>query len=204
MIAKYTLSDGSRISVFLWSDFLEGEIWRGTCEVATINKKGQRSDHEVEKKLYTDDHGIYFMWRLAGSKVKEKVYLMDFDYLPYAALIHKLNQGIAKKDSWYVFNDDILATFLKESDKVAIKADLPVIEMIVPMMGIGLTGDKKVTVLCKLSEKQYTKDRWGYKITLVPDNEDPMIPPKHMYFSDFCSFLRKGIYALVDRETYKG
>lgn len=198
MNTYYTLKNGSKICLFMWEDFLENKIWREYAEVYSIHD-GVRSKRYSKKKLFKDEKGIYIVWD------SQKVYLNDFDYTPYNELIKKVNQSVEKHDRWYVMEDEIWATFYKESEKVSIVTELPVYDTIIPMMGIGLYSDKTVPVLTKLSFNQYSKKNMHYKITLTPENEKLLgyVASQSYYFSDFCSMLFSGIFTLVEREKYK-
>ena len=193
MFTKYTLKNGEKIEVFMWSDFLENHDYRGVAEVWQY-ENGQRSNNPVESPVAVDDHGIYIIWN------SEKVYLNDFDFMPYEELMAKIKEGKEKDDRWFVSDDDILATFMKESEKVIVFASMPVYEVVTPF-GFALCGDKEIEVPCRLSTEQYPKERWGYKITLEPLESMKKVCAKQNYsFSDFCSMLKSDIFALCDED----
>lgn len=193
MLANYTLKSGEKISIFMWSDFFDEEAYRGTAEVFTYNEKGQRNDKEFSTLLYKDDGGLYIIWK------GEKIYLNKFDYLPYETLMAKIAEGKRMNDRWFVSDDEILATFMKESEKVMVFASMPVYEIVTPF-GFALCGNKELEVPCRLSTVQYPKTRWGYKITLEPITEElrNICAKEHYYFSDFCSMLKSDIFALAN------
>lgn len=203
MQAKYTLSSGARISIYFWSDYAENKDYRKFSEVRSISPDGKLSKREVKKPLHIDpNRGLYIEWLDKTSKKTEKVYLNEFDHIPYKQLVKKLEEGVAAHDRWIVMEDDILATFMKESDKVCILADLPKVEMVIPFMGICTLGDDTQKVICHLSEERYKKSQWHYKVTLRPDDAFlPYVPSESYYFSDLCSMLRSGIYKLVDEKA---
>lgn len=191
MYTKYTLHDGQKIEVFMWSDFFENETYRSFAEVwRYVN--GKRTVKPVKRPVAVDDHGIYIVWN------SEKIYLNDFDFMPYEQLMAKIKEGKEKNDRWLVSDDDILATFMKESEKVMVFASMPVYNIITPF-GFALCGDKEMDIPCRLSTAQYPKERWGYKITLEPlEDLRKVCAKQNYYFSDFCSLLKADIFALAD------
>lgn len=193
----YTLKSGNVISVFMWDDFLENETVRGYAEV-TIVSSGIRADKSKRAKLFKDEKGIYIVWE------SQKVYLNDFDYMPYVKLMEKVQQGVQNQDRWAVRKDDVWATFMKESEKVYVVCEMPTFDSIIPSLGFGITSDNYAEVLCVLSEKRYTKQQWSYKISLTCENEmlRYYVPNHDFYFSDFVSMLMSGQIRLVEKEKY--
>lgn len=190
MHTQYTLPDGSKISSFLWDDIQQNETIRGFAEISRIKPGGWRGMENIKKTLLKDDHGVYINWRISNGKVV-KVYLNDFDYMDYPTLVEKVQECIDKKDRYIVSDDDILATFMRCTDDVSIEAKLPVADWVTPF-GFALCGDKEAKAVCHLSEKEYPKHSWSYKITMEPDTSKLGVYSKSMYFSDFCSMLKKG------------
>lgn len=193
----YTLKNGCRLETFMWEEMLRNETYRGTTEVIPIY--GERRGRKCNKKLYSDDRGIYIIWN------GENVYLNEYDYMSAEELIEKLEEGKKRGDRWCVYDDEICETFLRETDKIGVVLDMPVFEVVVPQLGIGLTGSTEVSVLCIPTEKHYTQSRWSYKFTLECENEElrRYIPSRDFYFSDFCSFLKSGIAQLVIKDEFK-
>lgn len=199
MNGVYTLKSGKKISVFLWDDLLEGETFRGTADVRAIKEDGYYSSKECKKKLFKDDTGVYIVWD------SQKVYINSYDYMSADTLVSKLAEGVEKEDRWFVRDEEIWATLMHESDKIGILCELPMYDMLIPSMGIGMTSDKYVEVLCVFSEHRYKKDKWSYKVTLVPENEklQEYVASRHFYFSDFCSMLQSGHMRFVLKDEYK-
>lgn len=199
MTAKYTFkNNGNCLKIFLWSDIMEGEIYRKYIEVEHIYA-GQNKGRVSQKELFKDNYGIYILWN------KKKVYLNDFDYEPIDRLVKRIEDGVAKQDRWAVFEDEILATFLKENDKVGIIYNAPVIDTYMPMMGLVMYGDKTTPTLCVLSEKEYKKSSWSYKVTLKPENIEACkrIISQNFYTSDLWSMIMSGIIKIVNIDKYK-
>ena len=199
MNAVYTLKSGNRVSAYFWSDFFKGDFRRGMVDVTPIERDSfTYAGKEKSAKIFEDYKGHYFVWE------GQKVYLNDFEALDVTTLSAKIKKGIENKDRWFVREDEILATFQKYSDDVVVLAEMPVFDMIIPFMGIGLTGDKTKKVACVLDDKQYEKHEWGYKIRLVPNDfkDKATVAAENYYFSDFCDMLKSGLFEVVDKSAY--
>ena len=196
MTAYYTTKNGVRLFVFMWTDFFKNETWREVAEVVPI-ENGKYGD-TYKKELFVDERGIHIFWD------GEPIYLNEFEYNTVAEMAQRLEECVAKDDRWLVFDDEILATFLKDTENVGLIIDLPQYDMVIPAMGIGLVGDNTQRVLCIPTEQRYRKQDWHYKFTAECECEDlrRIIPSRHFYFSDFCSFLKTGHAKLVDRKSF--
>lgn len=188
MYAKYTLPDGTRFRSFLWDDIQDNEVLRGYAEINRMRPNGSVNPIEIRKKLQKDDKGVYIVWRTGNGKT-QKVYLNEFDYMPYDTLVDEVQRAIDVQNRYLVEDDDILATFMRCSDEVIIQADMPKQDLMLPF-GLSSSGDE-ISVPCHLSESQYPKKMWSYKITLEP-NVAGVAYSSSYYFSDFCSMLKKG------------
>jgi len=202
MNTYYTLKNGTRLEVFMWDDFFENDTWRGFAEVTQLFDgkiySGNRG-RECKKKLFKDDKGIYIVWD------NQKVYLNDFDYDTVEVMAKRITECVLKNDRWLVSDDEILATFMKDTDNVGIIMDMPAYDMVCASLGFGIVGDNEQTVLCVPTEKQYKKTNWHYKFTLECECEAlrQVIASRHFYFSDFCSFLKCGHAKLVVKDDFK-
>ena len=197
MDTRYTLSNGEQISCFFWPDFFENDDWRQFADVSKL-VDGHRGE-EIKVPLQRDEEGLFIMWN------NEKVHLNDFDYEPVEVMAKRIQAGVDARDKWLVWDDEIWATFIKDSDNLAFVMDMPTYDMVMQQLGIGITGDDEITVLCVPTEKVYTKDRWHYKITVECDNEQlrHFVSSRNFYFSDFCSLLKEGHIQMVHRDQFK-
>lgn len=197
MNAKYTINENCRLEIFLWSDVMEGKTYREFIEVTPIY--GDKRGRKCNKRLQKDEIGIYIIWN------DNKIYLDQFNYMPLEVLISKINEGKEKNDRWFVWDDDILATFLKETNKIGVVLDMQAYDMVCPQLGIGFVGEREYSVLCVPTEKQYDKNSWHYKFTLECECEElrKYIPYRHFYFSDFCSLVKSGHVNIVVKEDFK-
>ena len=202
MNTYYTLNNGTRLEVFMWDDFFDNDTWRGFAEVTQLfdgKIYGGNRGKECKKKLFKDDKGIYIVWD------SQKVYLNDFDYQPVSVMAKLVAECVEKNDRWLVSDDEILATFLRDTENVGVVIDLPAYDMVCASLGFGIVGDNEQTVLCVPTERQYSKKNWHYKVTMECDLEPlrQYIPSRHFYFSDFCSLLKSGNAKLVERNEFK-
>ena len=202
MNTYYTLKNGTRLEVFMWDDFFENDIWRGFAEVTQLfdgKIYGGKRGRECKKKLFKDDKGIYIVWD------SQKVYLNDFDYDTVEVMAKRITECVLKNDRWLVSDDEILATFIKDTDNVGIVMDMPAYDMICASLGFGIVGDNVQTVLCVPTERQYAKKDWHYKFTAECECEvlRQMISSRHFYVSDFCSSLKSGHAKLVVKDEFK-
>lgn len=193
MTATYTLPKET-LSLFIWGDMLEkGEntFARPCTDYRVLQEDGQWSK-EMKIDLYRDNKGVYFFRR--GIKI----YVKDFDYFTYKELVEKVRIAQDKKDRWYISHDAILASFLKEPEKVRVMADLRRFTAVTPF-GFGLVGSETKSVVCKLTEERYKKEDWHYKITLAPvdDSLRAVTPPENYYFDDFADMLLQGRFNLI-------
>ena len=202
MNTYYTLKNGTRLEVFMWDDFFENDTWRGYADVTALYDGkiyGGKRGKECRKKLFKDDKGIYIVWD------GQRVYLNDFDYDTVEVMAKRIAECVIQSDHWLVSDDEILATFIKDTDNVGIVMDMPAYDMVCASLGFGIVGDNEQTVLCVPTERQYAKKDWHYKFTAECEYEPlrQYIASRHFYFSDFCSFLKAGHAKLVVKEDFK-
>lgn len=200
MTGYYTLKEGkkkgSRISIFLWEDFLEGDTSRQFADVGFLNLSG-KVYKEIKMPVFKDENGLFIVID------EECVYLKDFEYFPIDMLIQYMSS--CKLEGRYISEDIILATFMKDSENIGVLCDCPMFDAIIPEMGIGLTGDTYKQILCVPTESRRSKNSWGYKITFEPEINGlkKFFASRDYYFSDFCKMLEDGSCVLVNKENYK-
>ncbi len=201
MNTYYSLGNGKRLEIFMWDDFFENDIWRGTADVVILDGPiygGERSK-EFKKTLFKDENGIYILWD------DDKIYLNDFDYDSVEVMASRLAECVEKNDRWLVSDDEIIATLIKDTENVGLVADMPVFDMVAASLGFGFLGEHEQTVLCVPTERQYSKHSWKYKFTLECECESlrKYIPSRHVYASDFCDMLKEGHAKLVVKNEFK-
>ena len=146
----------------------------------------------AKKRICTDEKGIYFVWN------KQRVYVEDYEYRTVDQLIEAIKNGER------LVTDDFLATLYRDFDNFGVIAPLHTWDMKIPMMGIGLTGDNTVDVLCDFDEGRYRREDWHYKVTLVAHDEEmkDVCASRNFYFSDFCSLVQSGHIQIVNKPQW--
>ena len=189
MYGKYITKNGVTLEVYLWEDFLRGETVRNKVDLRVYKDDGI---HKHIIPLYKDTNGLYFKWH------KEIFYLNDFVADTYEELLMRLDIG---ED---VHEDEMIATFLKHSDEVRVMVNLPTFEFAIPSIGLGITGDRTLEVLCVLTEDRYKKSQWGDKLEITPMNEDykRIVPARYYYSCDFVRAVKDGRIKLTTDSAY--
>lgn len=189
MYGKYITKNGTKLEAYLWEDFLSGDTVRTTVNLR-VYKEEKIYKHIIP--LYKDDNGLYFKWD------KEVFYLNDFIADTYEGLLMRLDKG---ED---VSEDEMIATFLKHSDEVRVMVNLPTFEFAIPSIGLGITGDRTLEVLCVLTENRYKKSQWAYKLEITPMNEDykRVVPARNYYSCDFVRAVKDGRIKLTMDSAY--
>lgn len=181
MRANYNVN-GKIITAYVWNDMLfDNWFMRKNIEIYK-NKSGGT----IKKNLHKDEIGVFFYWD------NEKVYIQNFEYMSAENLIEYVEKSRENGD--WVQEDIILATLLRESDKLNVVYPLPKVDMVVPFLGISICGTKTQETVCKFTEERYKKDQWHYKVSLAPVEEsmNMSVVSRHPYFSDLCSEIRNG------------
>lgn len=196
MNATYILSNGEKLELYLWSDFLEGDNWRNVVEV---RKVGEDYSEEKKKKTFVDDTGrIYFLWN------KEKVYLDNYIALSVNELISNIKDP--NESDGYVFDWTVTATFLKHWDEIGVIIKMQPYDMVVPYLGIACktSNTDYMNVLCVPFEDRYKKKDCNYKVSFKPYTEDyrKIFGTETFYMSDFTSLLKSGHCELVNLKEY--
>jgi hypothetical protein len=196
MHVQYTISNTTKLEIFLKNNMFSITTCDEFINVSPIyNGKYGKS---CIKKVKTDNEGLYIVWN------RTKVYLKNFDYNSVAIMSQKIEQ-YAKEHLSYISDDEIYATFFRDTDNVGLVVNMPIYETIFSQLDIKYTGDKVCKVLCVPTEREYSKDNWGYKITLECENKEyhSLIPSHNFYFSDLCTLLKLGNIKLVDKNSFK-
>ena len=117
MLARYKLSNGKEVQIFLWSDLLEPNPYREYVEVTPLydGKEGRTS----KKQVCTDKDGAYFIWN------KEKIYIHNFIFETTKSLTGRIAVALGTDDKWSVRDEDIWATMQKDTENVGFVVDLP-------------------------------------------------------------------------------
>lgn len=214
MTTYYTLKNGEKISIFFWDDYYTGrEAFHIPIEVTEIDISGSNNFTSKKAKdiryhgemcalthklrLHTDSEGRhYILWK------EIPVYLEDFDYYSIAKVIEEVEYGMKVKDEWYINNDVILTSLMKQPDKFGVELKPRKIDFIFPGTLIGVVGDRvdnPIIYIPKIEPLREVKN-WFYKIKLHAKDEElrSIVATEEYYFSSFCSLLKKGVIKLVE------
>lgn len=193
MRANYTMKNGDIVKIFLYNDMLDSQnAFLRTNATYQINneKKEKHLDIFFDEKLKKK----YF--QLKG----ERKYFDDFDYIPYEELVSQIKSG--NINAWLEY-DKILATFLREPEKICVLLDTDIPDTILPNFGISMCGNNRIrTIMVPYLEGRYKMSDWHYKISFTSVFE----PLRNIstystyYFPDFSSLIRDGHIELVNKE----
>ena len=193
MEVKYITKTGKILETYLFGDIVKGEIWRTYIDVYRI--RHNKRCKPFKKKLFADKNGVYIVYD------GEKIHLNHFKYYSAEELISNITKYQKEKD-FYVFDDDIWATIMKEHDRIAFVSKLPINNPVVNY--IKSKNNEEINFLCSLCERRYTKDMWSAKISLESSNAcyHTFVGAKDFYFSDFCSLIKEGQIKIVIKDKY--
>lgn len=187
MRATYTTKTGKEIQCFLWDDVLEGKYLRETIEIY-----GKDKNISVPLTMDPATGELYFVYD------NEAFYCKDFDAMSLNTLISKLAEGSECND---VTEAMMLATFMKEWDHIGFVANLPLIDLIIPTLGVALSSNKTVATICFPEvDGEYPIYQWSYKMKLIPcdENMQKLAGRERYYMSDLYSMVKTHIVKVVD------
>ena len=178
MVRKYKLNDGSVIRAYV-SDFGSFEIMGEEGNVL----------HTYEYDYLNDDKYVVHNG--------EVIYINNFMYDDIDTMIKKVEKAQETKDRFLITQDELLATFMKEKDRVAVMMEVEEFDIVIPELGFGLKGTNSNKVMVKMvpcQEGRYPINMWHYKIQFEP--EDPFLLERvgreAYYFCDFADMLFTG------------
>lgn len=191
----YSLSDGSKLYGFYWEDFEENKETFHEIEV----RHELSRDIETSHKVLKDESGKkFFIYN------GEKIYVDDYEYHHISILVDEIKYGIDHNDRWFVDNNIILTSLMKQPDKFGFYIKARTYSTVIPMMGIALINndkrtDEPILYIPKITEMDYPGS-WHYKISLHTKDEKlrRFCASERYYFSDLCSLLKAGIIELVE------
>ena len=199
MEVVYTLNNGIKLSTNISMEYLE-EV-KNLKDIKIFRIKHNRKCKPFTKKIFSDTLGTYFVYN------NQAIYLKDFDYIPAEKLVEKTNKMADSKEyelSINSFKNELLATLIKEPDKIAFICNLYPTCATIPGKKTVFNGKDKIQVLCKLSDKYYSSHFWEYKVSLVPTNAKYIhyFRKQEFYFIDFCEMLLRGQIRVVLKDSF--
>lgn len=215
MTAYYTLNETTRLSVFLWEDYLHGDTcWHTPVEVTEIDMTsndgytyklipslkypGEKEGLTHKLKVHEDLNGRrYFIYK------DTPVYFDSYDYHDISVLVEEIEMGKKMKDNWFVRDDMILASMSKQPDGWGILVQPRRLSFRFPGTSIGLCGEPEgepILYIPKLEPLREIKD-WHYKIKFhAADEEERYVcGTEDYYFHDLCSLIKSGCITMVAR-----
>lgn len=186
MNRTYTLKGGVKINTFY-------SRYSGLTEYdANGNEVAHYNIH------YLDDKRVVY-------RKGEVIYLDNFDYTPLSEMINKLNQCVEQKDRWIISNDEVLATFIHEKDKLGLVSTVENLGRRCVYWGdTGVTLEDSDEVLLVPFEDEYTIEDWHYKMEFRA--LDPVVHESvrgiRTYTDDIIDMIKMGIYRVVDKDEY--
>lgn len=191
MRRTYTLKNGEKLYTFC-------SKYGG---VTVYDKEVGGNEVAVLEKHKREDGTIYFKYN------GEIIEYDSFDHMTFDELLSKVEQGIKNGNRWEVYEDEALATIMRETDRVGFVMEVNCFDVVVPQFGFGVRSDRnKIKALMIPFEERWKKDDWHYKIELCAENEATREATGYetMYFSDLWSGVMSGKWIkLVDRAKYR-
>lgn len=178
------------------------ETYGGVIEVRVdFEELNPRNRHAVTIKdvygnieylpLYTDTSRGTRNWRYFFKYGNERIYVDEFLHVPF----ERINNTNGLLDGRVV----ALSMLSHGIENVGVYMELPCFDYIVPQLGIGILGDKRKMVLCKVTERSH-KVCQNYKVELTPAIPvyQKFIPNQRFFMEDFAQGIRSGNIVLVD------
>ena len=162
MEVVYTLNNGIKLSTNISMEYLEET--KNLKDIKIFRIKHNKKCKPFSKKIFSDTSGTYFVYN------NQAIYLKDFDYIPAEKLVEKTNKMADSKEyelSINSFKNELLATLIKEPDKIAFICNLYPTCATIPGKKTVFNGKDKIQVLCKLSDKYYSSRFWEFKLSFV-------------------------------------
>ena len=199
MEVVYTLNNGIKLSTNISMEYLEEA--KNLKDIKIFRIKHNKKCKPFTKKIFSDTLGTYFVYN------NQAIYLKDFDYIPAEKLVEKTNKMADSNEyelSIHSFLNELLATLIKEPDKIAFICNLYPICATIPGKKTVFNGKDKIQVLCKLSDKYYSSRFCEYKVSLVPTNAKYIhyFRKQEFYFIDFCEMLLRGQIRVVLKDAF--
>lgn len=185
----YTLKSGEKLN-----------CWHNDLGWLTVMEDNRKDKEVLEFDRRSNDPTVDYHGEI--------IHVDDFDYMPLNEAIKFVNKAKETGDRWLVKESDLLATIMKEADKVGFIMEVEAFDTIIPGLGIGLKGSRDNMIECLMVpfEGNWKKDDWHYKIELRPELDEvfSITGRETYYFSDFCSLmLGTDKIEMVDREEYR-
>lgn len=143
---------------------------------------------EVEEvKLYNNADGD-----LSFKVNNEEILFKNFKAMSMAEFKSAIERGDR------VFGNEFVKAIIHDGmENVRFGLEMPVPDMIIPMMGIAMIGDKTVMCECKLVKEYLHMPHDNYKIKLEAVNNKNVCRDRY-YVSDFVDLIKSGHIQILD------
>ena len=171
----------------------------GYFDVSVMDDTGKEiSRHEIMENLNTKSK--YFVYD------DEEIDLFSFEYTPIDELIKNIEQykrDVAENadNAKYITDNELTATFIKESEKIAIKMNVDILECYFGIIHFTSAIFDHVCYMVPY-EYRFKKDQWHYKIELKPAYEDydKVVAKDTYYAADLFQSIISGHFTLCNKE----
>ena len=200
MRLSYKLKDGSHIKIFNY-DILESQAenhdsyWRKNVSGYLTDCNDEDTEMDLSLPVLKEDDRFYFM------AFGQKIYFDDYEYLPLEELMQRL------EDEEYLSSDMILASLIKNADKVAFIEPRMVPDTAYGDIGVRSYSGKiqHMGVVCLPIERLYPRYNWAYKIETLPIAEDDVLifGAETHYAIDYCGWINSGYVKILPKDNIK-
>ena len=164
-------------------------VWRWNTEFHP-NVEVELGNKRIPKTIQEDEGGRFFTWD------KEKIYLEDWIRVSMSEFKKKFENG-----DWLTSDDLCRSIKTDGAGNVRFKVPMNIIQVSIPGI-IQVTNGECKTVLCTIIEDWNRKIFDGYKLRLVPVEDEEVESYHDFYTADFFSMIKAGVVTIED--TVKG
>ena len=200
MRLSYKLKNGCHVKIFDY-DILEAQAekhekyWRESVSGYLTDNHDEDTEINFLAPVLKENDKFYFM------AYGQKIYFDDYECLS----LEELNEKLENKQ--YVSNDVILASLIKNADKVAFIETRRVPNVVYVDLDVRSypSEDKYREVICEPMEKYYKRYNWAYKIQTIPvDEEEKQVFGSETRYSDgFCNWINGGHVKVISKDNIK-
>ncbi len=190
---KYELATGATLEISI-DTRLQDNRCDNKVMVTLVRADGSYAT-PVEKKVSSDDSGLYINWK--GTRV----YLKNFKFMTTKELVEKMK-------TQYVSDDEILATMLGDKTdfgtvmKFTVKSETAAAKM--RDYGCPVNIMKQTQLHARFDERTYSSRYWHNEISFMPKQEKyrPECQDATYSLSNFCFYVREGSIRIYSISEY--
>ncbi len=179
----YKFSSVKIISAYIPDNIFDGDIPNNFYLDVNELEKGCYNGKFRKCKVLKDSKGAYFAYR------GKNIYVQDFIWISVEELIKQL-QNKDKTDQFPNLEEKIIATFIKDTENVAISEKT----------------EKGEVFYAPIETPLYQKKDWGYKIPIKEIDTSTRTfkedaNHRALYSCDLANLLEKGYFKLLNKST---